>query len=453
MRRSLLALFSLLLPFAVAAGTVTVQYSVRAPDGSIPASVAGSASLYAAGSGNPAYLSAPQPGSWDAATGLLTWSLPADRWARILVPTADLAADYWTGEASPLTLNDALPGTPGPEPGCVSTIVPYVGAAADVNLGAHGLFAGAFRLTAAPSAGYLLTSDAAGNGSWQPPPNLSLYAPLAAANIWTQPQEFDGGFVAGGVTASDALPLDATVAAPSAYQLAATHTTGGNLYLAGGLGSMMITIADYTQLLDTSVYLTLNLGLPDAVTYTLTEGIQFSAVTDNPTTANALASAINAWCPGLYATASGAVVGLQKTAGTVTLAVSATSTYYTLAAGPSGAGYLTGLWHSTGSLSLDATTQATFYPHTYSSGEINLSVAGKTVLDVTSGTSLWSPQIIGGVAGQIVIFTFEDAYFYLADGGPSGTYNLNGNFTSTPGATLVLIYTGTQWREISRSLN
>ncbi len=405
---------------------VTVTYRATLPSGGYPAALSATAEVTWMSVSDPALVNRPVKAAYDPATGTATWSLPASCQARFRCPSTGLDEVYSIGAAD-MVLNALVPvSAPAVQPAWASLFEPAI------------------------SGDGVSTDYWGGDKLFHPlPPSVSL----SASNAWTAPQEFDGGFVAGGAGATDVAPMDGTVSAPSAYPLAVTHTSGGNLYLAGGLGTVTIAIADYTQLADSSVYLTLNLGLPDAITYTLTEGIQFSAVTDDGTTAAALATAINAWCPGLYAMASGALVGLQKTAGTVSVSIATTSASYVVAAAPTGNGYLVGPWHSTGSLSLDGTTQAIAYPHTHVAGEIALSVARETFVDVTSGTSLWSPALIGGVPGQIVILTFEDAFFTLTDGGPAGAYNLNGNFTSTTGATLVLIYTGTQWREISRSLN
>ena len=51
----------------------------------------------------------------------------------------------------------------------LSGLVPYSGAISDVNLGSHGIIQAAFKLTASPGDGKILTSDANGQGSWQNP--------------------------------------------------------------------------------------------------------------------------------------------------------------------------------------------------------------------------------------------------------------------------------------------
>ena len=49
----------------------------------------------------------------------------------------------------------------------LSGYVPYTGAGSDVDLGTHKLTAATFKLTTSPTAGKVLTSDSAGNGTWQ----------------------------------------------------------------------------------------------------------------------------------------------------------------------------------------------------------------------------------------------------------------------------------------------
>ena len=265
---------------------------------------------------------------------------------------------------------------------------------------------------------------------------------------WTAPQEFDAGFVAGGTDTSDTLPLDTTLSALSAYPGASVNTTGGNIYLAGGLGSQTITISDYTQLTGTFVSFDLNLGTPGSLAYTLTEGIEFSAVTDNNTTALALATAINAWCPGIHGEAVGPTVLVSKTAGTVSIGISASSVDYVVAQGGSGDGYLVGRWHTIGEFARDGEVLATFYSWSPGLSETTLNAVGKSYMDISCSTP-WSPSSISGATtGKILTLTFEDSNFSLPNSAP---YSLAGAFTSSPKGTLVLQYDGTVWREISRS--
>ena len=51
----------------------------------------------------------------------------------------------------------------------LSGLVPYSGATGDVDLGSHGIIQAALKLTASPSDGYILTSDANGQASWKAP--------------------------------------------------------------------------------------------------------------------------------------------------------------------------------------------------------------------------------------------------------------------------------------------
>ena len=63
--------------------------------------------------------------------------------------------------------------------------------------------------------------------------------------------------------------------------------------------------------------------------------------------------------------------------------------------------------------------------------------------------------ITGGVDGQLLTLIFVDALVTITDDGTStaDTFNLSAAFTSTANDTMQLVYDGTSWREVSRSVN
>jgi hypothetical protein len=159
--------------------------------------------------------------------------------------------------------------------------------------------------------------------------DLTPYARKDTAQDWAATQNFRAGFNAGSTATSDVEPASSTITAQAAYPYATTHKTGGDLSLGGGPGMTGFTIIDYSQLYGQSVRVVVDDGLPTAAYYLLTEGVQFSAQTSNEVTATNLAAAITAWCPGVEATASGANVGVSKTAGAATLYLESETAYIT----------------------------------------------------------------------------------------------------------------------------
>lgn len=93
----------------------------------------------------------------------------------------------------------------------------------------------------------------------------------------------------------------------------------------------------------------------------------------------------------------------------------------------------------------------------------NLTVAaGATSLNITSnymiitGTAAVTiATIIGGYEGQIITLEFVDANVTITDTGTGATdtVDLSAAFTSSANDTLQLIYNGTSWREVGRSVN
>jgi len=75
------------------------------------------------------------------------------------------------------------------------------------------------------------------------------------------------------------------------------------------------------------------------------------------------------------------------------------------------------------------------------------------VLSAQAGVTI--ARITGGREGQILTLQFSDANITITDDATSNadTINLSAAFTSTANDTMQLLYDGTSWREISRSVN
>ncbi len=88
-------------------------------------------------------------------------------------------------------------------------------------------------------------------------------------------------------------------------------------------------------------------------------------------------------------------------------------------------------------------------------------LAGATSFNVTSnymivsGAAVTIATILGGYEGQILTLEFIDANITITDTGTGAlnTINLSAAFTSSANDTMQLIYNGTSWREVCRSVN
>jgi hypothetical protein len=63
--------------------------------------------------------------------------------------------------------------------------------------------------------------------------------------------------------------------------------------------------------------------------------------------------------------------------------------------------------------------------------------------------------ITGGLSGQVLTLIFADSLVTVTDDatGNANTVNLSAAFTSTANDTLMLVFNGTSWREVARSVN
>lgn len=103
---------------------------------------------------------------------------------------------------------------------------------------------------------------------------------------------------------------DSVIRANSSYPFAATYNSGGYLYLRGGLGSYTVTIDSYTNCTGGTLTVTVN-----GVAYPLTEGVDWTAMTDNSLTCLSLNNAVQA-LSGIdpNTTCSAAILGIQTSA-------------------------------------------------------------------------------------------------------------------------------------------
>jgi len=90
-----------------------------------------------------------------------------------------------------------------------------------------------------------------------------------------------------GILASDIATSNMLITAQDAYPEASSNKTGSNVVIAGGLGSKLLTVVDYTQ--GSGITVTVSVNGSDTV---LTEGVHFNAVTSDDITASGIATAI-----------------------------------------------------------------------------------------------------------------------------------------------------------------
>lgn len=93
---------------------------------------------------------------------------------------------------------------------------------------------------------------------------------------------------------ADNAPSDLLLKACGAYALAATNTTGANVNVVGGHGSKSTVIDDYTLCSTETVILAVVNSDGTEASTTLTEGVEWTAATDNATTCTSLGTAVDA---------------------------------------------------------------------------------------------------------------------------------------------------------------
>ncbi len=202
---------------------VTVRAHISAPGGIAPTTVDGTATLTGCTFTDPLYTLYGVDGTWSATTGYLTWTLPDGCYATFTISALGITATTGTyhivDDADHIIyLNDLIPASSAPAPTWASLMwactqqpecdivtdydvdcvdgrfsgnvaitgtasasnlsgtntgdqdlsgrVPYTGATANVDLGAYQLRCSTFKMTTGASAGYVLTSDADGDGAW-----------------------------------------------------------------------------------------------------------------------------------------------------------------------------------------------------------------------------------------------------------------------------------------------
>ena len=270
---------------------------------------------------------------------------------------------------------------------------------------------------------------------------------LGDQNTWTELQIFAGGAYVGGQADSDVAPEDVVLSGKGAFPAAATNLTGSNLVLGGGAGRSIFTVVDYANLYGGFVDVFLNERLPSAVIYRLTEGVQFSAQTSNAVTAANLAAAINAWCPGVYATAHSAVVALVKAPAITNMRAESGTVTITHANAAYGFGYLDGPWSLLQTLYLDGEVVLPWVPYTVAGNFKNIDAAGKSLV-VLAATAAWQADgVVGAKTGKVLLLAFQDVNITIPNSAP---FSLASTYTSSVGGFLQLIYDGTVWREMWR---
>jgi hypothetical protein len=274
--------------------------------------------------------------------------------------------------------------------------------------------------------------------------------------VWQALQIWAAGGYIGGQCTSDMEPEYTVISGKGAYPGATAHIVGGNLVLSGGYGQSSITVTDWSKLYGGQVQITLNDRLPNKVVYVLTEGVEFAASTSNEVTAQNLAAAINAWCAGTYATAFGAVVGLEKSPAITNMAASLPANAPGLSIANAGYGqtYLDGPVTATYTISLQGDTiwptgqvqnvdSSNLYPNVALSSVVQLYASSAVTL--AGLKSFPSPA-----EGKTVFLMFNDAYITIPNNSP---FALAGPYTGVAGGVLALRYDGSVWRELFRYPN
>ena len=91
---------------------------------------------------------------------------------------------------------------------------------------------------------------------------------------------------------------------------------------------------------------------------------------------------------------------------------------------------------------------------TIASGATSFNVASGYMV-LTGAAAVTIATIRGGREGQILTVSFTDANITITDTatGAADTVNLSAAFTSSAEDTMQLLFDGTSWREVSRSVN
>lgn len=92
---------------------------------------------------------------------------------------------------------------------------------------------------------------------------------------------------------------------------------------------------------------------------------------------------------------------------------------------------------------------------TIATAATTFAVASNVVTVTGDGGGNTVATITGGVSGQILTLIFVDGLVTVTDdaSGAANTVNLSAAFTSTANDTLTLVFNGTSWREVARSVN
>jgi hypothetical protein len=326
------------------------------------------------------------------------------------------------------------------------------------------------RLPAPGASGHVCTSDGSKWISAAPAPGgitgptdstlvqtgTTLAINLANPNSWNGLQIWNAGGYIGGQASSDVAPEYTVIGGKSAFPGATVNTTGGPLVLSGGAGVSSFTVTDWTKLYGGQVQITLNDRLPNKIIYVLTEGVEFAASTSNAVTAQNLAAAINAWCPGVYATAFGAVVGLEKAPAMTNMAalLPAGAPGLSIANAGYGQTYLDGPVTATYTISLQGDTICpTGQTQAIDASNLNIDASLATAIQLSGASAVTVANVVGtpaAVAGKTLFLLFSDSNVTIPNNSP---FALAAPYTGVAGGVLALRFDGSVWRELFRYPN
>ena len=110
---------------------------------------------------------------------------------------------------------------------------------------------------------------------------------------------------------------------------------------------------------------------------------------------------------------------------------------------------------SGGDMSVTGRTASTPASSTLAAAATTLAIT-RDVMTITGDAGANTlATITGGLSGQLLTLIFVDSLVTITDDatGTANTVNLSAAFTSTSNDTLTLVFNGTSWREVARSVN
>lgn len=264
-----------------------VTYSVRNPDGTIPATVATAyAKVTSTTSGDPAVVGSIWVGTYFAASGTITvsgspvavaagtvaWVLPQSSQVLFQIPVTSVNGTYTLGSASTYNLNTLIPVTPSTAPGWAGPLAPLLTVPSKGGL--IGSTGAAWSTLAAGANNSLLTADSAQTAGvkWAAP----SWLPMAGGSTAVMTGEFK---VANFATAS--LPTPGSGEGWLAWD-STTHTFkvwNGSAWAEPGTAGDVNAATDATLTRSGAGPYTLGLNLGNANTWTAAQSITSAANT------------------------------------------------------------------------------------------------------------------------------------------------------------------------------